>query len=504
LTASGLDRRAFLRRSARAALAFGSTGAVLAACGDGADTSRGQTISSASSSTTVSQEEAAKPWFLRGNFAPVPDEAELTGLHVRGSLPKELSGLYVRNGSNPLAGWEPHWFLGDGMLHGVLLDDGKAAWYRNRYVQTALLAAGGGLAAAGAPGGAASLSNVSLVHHAGRLLSLGEVGLPYEIAMTDLSTVGPYDFAGRVQGNVTAHPKIDPATGDLHFFGYGFTKPFLQYYVADATGDLVYAEAVEVGAATMIHDFAITDRDVVFWEFPILFDFDLAIEMVSDPKSTVMPFVWTPSYGARIGIMPLGGPATAIRWVEIEPAYVFHGVNAYRDGDEVVVDVCHLDSVFANGSALGPPPTLHRWRIDVSGASLTFRDDVLSDRPADLPTIDRRHTGRDYRHSWRVEVGEAEDSVDLRGLVHYDARKGAEQRYDPGRGRSSGEWLFVPSGDGEGDGYVLTFVYDAASDTSALEVLGAQDVAAGPIASVPLPRRVPYGFHATWVPATAV
>jgi carotenoid cleavage dioxygenase-like enzyme len=507
MTAGGFDRRAFLRRSAQAAVALGSSGALLAACGNsgsGDGAGAAGTTSAPATPTTLSAEDAAKPWFLRANFAPVTDEVEVAELRVRGSIPEELSGLYVRNGSNPLPGYSPHWFLGDGMVHGVLLDEGKAAWYRNRYVQTTLLAAGGGLAAAGAPGGAAGLSNVSVIHHAGKLLSLGEVGLPYELAPAELSTVGPYDFAGKVTGNVTAHPKIDPATGDMHFFGYNFTAPFLSYYVADATGVLVSAEGVEVGAASMIHDFAITDRDVIFWEFPILFDFDLALEMVSDPKSTVMPFVWTPSYGARIGVMPLGGPTSAIRWVEIEPAYVFHGVNAYRDGSDVVVDVCHLDKVFSDGSALGPPPTLHRWRIDTAGTSLTFRDDVLSDRPADLPSIDRRRTGRDYRHSWRVEVTPRTDTVEMRGVVHYDVQSGKEQRYDPGPSRSSGEWLFVPRGKQEGDGFLVTYVYDATTDGSELVILDAQDVGAGPLAEVSLPERVPYGFHATWVPAEAV
>ena len=324
--------------------------------------------------------------------------------------------MYVRNGSNPLSGFEPHWFLGDGMVHGVLLDEGEAAWYRNRYVQTTLLAAGGGLTAGGAPGGAAGLSNVSLIQHAGKLLSLGEVGLPYELRKDDLATVGPYDFAGRVGGNVTAHPKIDPETGYLHFFGYNFAPPYLTYYVADENGVLVSSHGIDVGATTMIHDFAITDRDVVFWEFPILFDMDLAIEMVRDPRSTVMPFVWNPSYGARVGVMPLGGPAAQMRWVDIEPAYVFHGVNAYRADDEVIVDVCHLTDVFANGSTLGPPPTLHRWHIDTSGTSLAFRDDVLvrpsgrspDHRPAPYGTRistqlargDRRCVGQ-RRHAWR-------------------------------------------------------------------------------------------------------
>lgn len=484
-----IDRRELLRLGALGA------GAFLAAC------------SSGGSSRAVARRAPVAPdapWWLRGDFAPVTKEVETHDLVVRGRIPKDLSGLYVRNGSNPLTGRSPHWFLGDGMVHGVLLANGGAAWYRNRYVQTSLLAAGGGLTAAGAPGGAAGLSNVSLVHHAGKLLSLGEVGLPYEVSPRDLSTVGVYDFAGALTGNMTAHPKIDPATGYLHFFGYEFTAPYLRYHVADASGALVSTQPVDVKASTMIHDFAITERDVVFWECPVLFDMQLALKMVSDPSSKVMPFVWKPEYGARVGVMPLGGPTSAIRWVELdEPCYVFHGVNAYRDGENVVIDVCRMPKVF-DGPALGPPPRLHRWTVDTSGPSLSLRDDVVSDTIGDLPSIDRRRAGRPYRYGYRVEVRRAAGTVDLGGVLRHDTRTGREQRWDPGQARSSGEWFFVPSGDGEGEGYLLAFVYDRRDDTSELVILDAGDVTAGPLASVALPQRVPYGFHAAWVPATEV
>jgi carotenoid cleavage dioxygenase len=498
------SRRDFLRHSALGALGLTSLGAFVAACSGDDDTPARATVRKASTPTTAPLDPDT-PWWLQGNFAPVTKEVEATALKVHGELPAALSGLYVRNGSNPKSGWAPHWFLGDGMVHGVMLDGGKASWYRNRYVQTALLAAGGGLTASGAPGGASSLANVSLVYHGKKLLALGEVGLPYEISPRDCSTTGVYDFSGGLNGgsNVTAHPKIDPATGQMHFFGYEFGAPFLRYYVADADGKVVTAQGVDVKASTMIHDFAITERDVVFWEFPVLFDFDLAIQMVSDPKSTIMPFVWTPSYGSRIGVMPLGGPTSAIRWVEIENGYVFHGVNAFRDADEVVVDVCRMPKVF-DGGALGPSPAMHRWRIDTAGPSLTFRDEVLSDRPADLPSIDRRHAGREYRHSWRVEVGTRTDTAELKGVVHYDTRTGKEQRYDPGLTKAGDEWLFVAGGPDEADGYLLTYLYDAATDSSELVVLRATDVAAGPIARVELPQRVPFGFHATWVPAAEV
>src|SRR4029079_1456372 len=187
VTEPSLDRRTVLRLRALTAGAFGSA-ELLAACG-GSGNSKASRPRSTGASTTTTVADPSTPWWLRGDFAPVTREVEAFDLPVEGSLPREVSGLYVRNGSNPKPGWAPHWFLGDGMVHGVMLEGGKATWYRNRYIRTTLLAAGGGLTAKGAPGGAAGLSNVSVVHHGGKLLTLGEVGLPYELRANDLSTV---------------------------------------------------------------------------------------------------------------------------------------------------------------------------------------------------------------------------------------------------------------------------------------------------------------------------
>ena len=387
-----LDRRAVLRLAALTAAAVGGAG-LLSVCGG--SSTRGANRSDVVTSTSTTVVDPSLPWWLRGDFAPVTREVEAFDLPVEGTLPKELPGLYVRNGSNPKPGWAPHWFLGDGMVHGVMIEDGKATWYRNRYVRTTLLAAGGGLTANGRAGRRVGFEQ--RVGRAPRRASCSrsaKSGFPYELRANDLSTVGAYDFDGRLKGNMTAHPKIDPATGQMHFFGYNFTEPYLVYHVADRDGVLVSSQPVSVKASTMIHDFAITDRDVVFWEMPVLFDMKLAIKMVSETRSTIMPYVWKPEYGSRLGVMPLGGPASAIRWVEIEPCYVFHGMNAWRDGDDVVLDVCRMAKVFEAGSALGPPPRLHRWRINTSGAHLSFRDEIRSDLDADLPSIDRRYAGR--------------------------------------------------------------------------------------------------------------
>ena len=488
-----------LRLGGLAALGAAAS-ASLGACSSASP--RARSIPSATTTFHDAPLDPRTPWWLQGDFAPVPNEREELALRVEGSLPRALSGLYVRNGSNPRPRWSPHWFLGDGMVHGIVLDDGSARAYRNRYVRTSLYAAGGGLTAKGAPGGASGLSNVSVVHHGGRLLTLGEIGWPYELRTNDLSTVGAYDFAGRLRGNMTAHPKIDPQTGFMHFFGYNFSEPYLVYHVADRDGTLISSHPVAVRSSTMIHDFAITEHDVVFWEMPVLFDAQLAVRMVSEAHSRIMPYVWKPAYGSRIGVMPLGGPATAIRWVEIENCFVFHGMNAFRDRDDVVLDVSRMAKVFDH-SSLGPPPHLHRWRVNTAGPVLTFSDEQRSDTVADLPTIDRRFTGRAYTHGWRTETRSRADSVDFGGVVHVNAGSGAETRWDPGPRYASDEWLFVATGPAEGEGVVMSFVYDKAEERSALVLLDARDVAAGPVARVHLPFRVPHGFHATWVPSTA-
>lgn len=483
---SGVSRRAFLRGASL--LAAGAVApAWLVACGDGGS---GMPRDSA----IPLEVDPNRPWWLQNNFDPVFDQLDVADLAVRGSIPSRLDGIYVRNGSNAQNADNQHWFVGDGMLHGVRLRNGRAEWYRNRYIRTPLYEQGLTLLQAGVPAGGNNQSNVSPIYHGGRLLTSGEVGFPYEIDPDDLSTVGVHDFGGGLNTSFTAHSKIDPATGYLHFFGYWFGPPFLTYHVADQTGTLIHSEEVEVRLSSMIHSFAITERDVVFWECPVLFD----------PSGFAVhgfPFLWHEDYGARIGIMPLGGPASAIRWVEIEPAYVFHELNAFRDGDEVVIDVCRYERMM-DGERFGTfPPILHRWRVNTAGPSLSFRDEVIEDSQRyEFPMRDPRVVGRPHRHGWFVEVPDHPDTIDPRGIAHLDYRRGVWRRWNPGPNRHCGEALFVPAGTSEGDGWLLTLVYDHGRDESDLAVLEALDIESGPVAQIRMPRRVPYGFHGAWIP----
>jgi carotenoid cleavage dioxygenase len=244
----------------------------------------------------------------------------------------------------------------------------------------------------------------------------------------------------------------------------------------------------------MIHSFAITDRDVIFWELPVVLDLEAAV-------GGQWPFHWDASYGARIGVMPLGGPASAIRWVEIEPCYVFHELNAFRDGARVIVDVCRYPYMM-DGERFGDLPVdLRRWTIDTGGSALAFSETVLEERRFEFPHHDRRFTGRANRHGWFVEArNHPAGTIDQGGIFHLDHRSGRVRGWDPGPNDHAGEPFFVPGGAGEGDGWLLSLVYDHAADTSRLVILDALAVQAGPVAEVLLPRRVPFGFHGVWVP----
>ncbi len=494
------DRRTVLRG---AVAALGA--AALGACSRSGDSTAAASTAAAPDPTVASVPpttvppttvpyDPSRPYWEQGNFAPVPDELEVFDLDIDGALPPSLTGLYVRNGSNP-AGRSAHWFLGDGMVHGVRLERGRARWYRNRWVRTPLLGRGDilGNDDVGPPGGPVNSSNTSVVSLGGRLLSLQEVGFPYELRTDDLSTVGPFDFGGALTTAYTAHPKVDPVTGLVHSFGYGFVPPFLTVHSATPDGRLQRSEEVAVGASTMIHDFAITERDIVIWELPVVFDLQRALRRE-------LPFRWDPSYGARIGVLPLDGPASTVRWVEIPPVYVFHGTNAFRDGDDVVVDVSVQRTMFKEGGDEGSDG-LHRWRIGTGGPSLTFTDTKLTDRQIDLPTIDRRVTGRPHRYAYYVPTRDEFGGFEFGGVVRWDAVRLEATVWEPGDGVAGGEPLFVPDGPGEDDGWVLLFTYDKARDASDLVVLDASDVAAGPVARVRLPRRVPFGFHGCWVPS---
>lgn len=472
--------------------------------------------------------------YLEGNFGPVGAEHTVGGLTVTGRLPEHLDGRFLRNGPNPVAEVDPsayHWFMGDGMVHGVRLRDGAAQWYRNRWVRGPRAAAELGEPATGDPSCASAgfpAGNTSVVVHGGRTLALIEGGAGcYELS-DELDTVGACDFDGTLPGGYTAHPLRDPATGELHavsyFFGRGKT---VRYSVVDAEGHARRTVDIEVTGSPMMHSFSLTERYVVVYDLPVTFDAEQAAVTVPAParhsaqlvasavagrvrvpdpltaataSTQTLPYRWNRDYPARIGLLPRDGQAGDVRWFDVDPCYVFHPVNAYDDeAGRVVLDVVRHERTFDTDHT-GPyegMPTLDRWTVDPRRGTVTSTR--LDDRGQEFPRIDERLLGR--RHRYGYTMGVLADGTPSDTVLKHDFTAGTSVSRSLGRGRQLGEFVFVPNGPdaAEDDGVLMGYVFDRATELSELAVLDAGTL--DTVATVHLPVRVPHGFHGAWAAA---
>ncbi|GHF34416.1 carotenoid oxygenase family protein [Streptomyces fumanus] len=441
--------------------------------------------------------------YLTGHYTPHVDEITAHELTVEGLLPPELSGRLIRNGHNPKPGVTPtHWFKGSGMVHGIRLRDGRAEWYRNRWVRTPALDGAPYMTETG-PDLTASTAGTHVIEHAGRLLALCESNLPFELT-PELETVGAYDFDGKLTNVMTAHPKHDPVTGELHFFSSSPFPPYLTYHVSSEKGDLIHSAEVPGATASLKHDFAVTERYVVFVEGTVTFD---------HTETSGIPYAWKDEHPARIGVMPRGqGGAAAIRWFDIEPGSMLHAANAYEDElGRIVLEGPTVDregfrtswNWWVGAPERGAVPNSRsfnrQWIVDLGSGTVSER--VVDDLVVEFPTINEDRAGRSHRYQYAISFPD-DRGIGNFGIVKYDRTTGERQVRHVGDGQLPSEAVFVPAegGTGEDDGYLLTVVSDLHADASSLLVLDATDVLAGPVATVHLPRRVVAGIHGSWVP----
>lgn len=435
-----------------------------------------------------------------GAMAPVMDELDLTALTVSGRLPPDLDGTLVRNGPNPVSGrFEGNdmlsWWPEAAMLHGVTFAHGRAVGYRNRWVRTERWAR------VHSPADAHDTSlwpdtnpNVNVIGHAGEILALSEGGAP--LAMTAaLDTVGPSRRLGGFAPGMTAHPKLDPRTGELVTYRAAWQPPFLRYGVVDADGVTQVDIDMPMASPSMIHDMAITATHAV------LFDGNVSLDLSMLAHGHRMPLRWHDERRSRLGVMPRQGGE--MRWFDIAPCCILHVVNAFDVAhDRLVVDVMRYPwflRLSADGRTFedNPLATLWRYEVDLSLGTVAARQ--VSDVAMEMPRIDERFTGQLYRQCYAVEQP---STVEMRGVVRYDWQTGVLDRYQAPDGNQNGEPVFVPRAGGteEGDGWVLCCVHRQATDTTDVIVLDGRALAAGPVATVHLPVRVPAGFHGTWLP----
>jgi len=447
--------------------------------------------------------------YLENNFAPVQPEITADTLKVIGELPQDLAGIFLRNGPNPQ--FPPigqyHWFDGDGMLHGVEISNGKAT-YRNRYIQTAgwkIEHTAGKAIWSGFleppqldnPYGPKNTANTALVWHSGQLLALYEGGRPHAIALPNLETIGEHDFHGKLSTPFTAHPKVDPVTGEMMFIGYSFQPPYLNYGIISPTGELLWTVPIELPKAVMMHDFAISENYTIFMDLPLTLDTERM-------KRGEPMIAFESDRPSRFGILPRHGDNSQIRWFEAPPCYIFHTLNAYEQGDEVILVACRMNYTSVLGTVDksqdpdGDIPRLHRWKFNLITG--TVHEERLDDIAAEFPRVNETLVGRKTQFGYlsKMSLG----AVPLfDGVIKYDIQNGQSQTHKYGQRRYGSEVVFAPRPHGiaEDDGWLMTFVHDESTETSELLVLDAQQVTHEPIARVLIPQRVPYGFHGTWI-----
>ena len=432
---------------------------------------------------------------LDGNFAPIETECAAQDLPVQGALPRELNGTLFRNGPNPqFPSPTQHWFVGDGMIHAFTLADGRAG-YSNRWVRTPKFVAErqAGRALDVPDGGVA---NTNIVWHAGRLLALEEAHAPIEIDPATLSTRGTHALGG--DGPVTAHPKIDPITGALRFFGYAAAGPFspaIRFGSVDRSGGVGQVATFDAPYCSMVHDFMATEHHVIF---PIM-------PLAGSPERARdgMPFAWQPELGGYLGVMRLDTGIASLRWFRAETCYVFHVMNAWEENGRILADVMRYDEppLFprADGTPTDPARTRARparWTIDPAGGTDAFSSRPLDDLPGEFPRIDDRRAGLPYRHGWYA--GSRGDSLDT--IAHLDHASGRRTLLSLPAGDVTSEPVFVPRAPNapEGDGWLLAVIWRGAEQRSDLVVLRADAITDGPVATIRLPQRVPFGFHGNW------
>ncbi|KAJ6302875.1 hypothetical protein OIU77_016881 [Salix suchowensis] len=429
------------------------------------------------------------------------------------------------------------------MIHGLRIKDGKAA-YVNRFVRTSRLKqeeffGGAKFTKIGDLKGLFGLlmvsmeilrqktkvldksygcgtGNTSLIYHNGKLLALHEVDKPYVVKVLedgDLQTIGLLDYDKRLNHPFTAHPKVDPFTGEMFTFGCSLEPPYVTYRVISKDGVMHDPVPITISDPIIMHDFAITENYAVFLDLPLYFR---PKEMVKDMKYI---FTFDATKKARFGVLPrYAKDDLLIKWFELPNCFIFHNANAWEEDDEIVLITFRLQEPYLDMANGAVKEKLEKFVDELYEMRFNMKTGVasqkkLSESAVDFPSVNESYTGRKQRYVY----GNLLDSIaQVTGIVKFDLHSEPEPGkgkievggnvkgiFDLGPGRFGSEAIFVPSKPGttseEDDGYLIFFAHDENTGKSSVNVIDAKTMSADPVAVVELPRRVPYGFHAFFV-----
>jgi carotenoid cleavage dioxygenase-like enzyme len=435
--------------------------------------------------------------YLTDNFAPVEAETTAFDLPVIGRVPEELSGRLLRIGPNPISAPEPqsyHWFNGTGMAHGLRLRNGKAEWYRSRFVKDAVVGAATRRAPIGGPGAGARDGNVNtnFMNVGGTLYAVVEAGsLPVELDY-QLESVARTDLRGTLEAGFTGHPKYDPITGEQHALTYEPGHP-VRYVSVGRDGVATTKARIDLPHIPLIHDTAFTQSFIVVPDLPVTFQPERA--------HTAFPWLWDDRRPSRIGLLPRDGDVSRLQWFDAPRCFIFHFVNAYDEGDLTIIDLARHPRMFdldQNGPNEGAP-VLVRWTLDRRTGRLS--ETGIDDHGNEFPRINGRLGGQPYRFAYTAHWGVG---VAFGPAMKHDLVRGTTEVHDFGPGRKTLEPVFVRKrgATAEDDGWIMSYVYDGGSGQTDVVILDAQAFGDEPVATIRLPVRVPFGFHGGWAPDT--
>jgi carotenoid cleavage dioxygenase-like enzyme len=473
---------------------------------------------------------------LSGWEAPLRFEGDVYDLEITGEVPRELDGSFFRVAPDPQ--YPPRlgddiFFNGDGAVSSFRIKDGHVD-FRQRYVQTdryrAERAARRSLFGAyrnpftddpGVRGMSRGTANTNVVLHNRTLWALKEDSLPIAMDPQTLGTLGTSDFGGAITSTTfTAHPKIDPATGEMICFGYaakGEATADIAYYVIDSGGSVIHEAWFEAPHAAMIHDLGVTENYVILPVMPLTSDLDRV-------KAGGMHFQWEPDLDIVFGVLPRRGGGEDVRWFRAPNGFPGHVLNAHERRGRILLDISLArGNMFpwfppASGDLTDPgtlPSDIARILIDPARTDGETEVTCLVDVIAEFPHIDDRYAMHDYRHAFLAGI-DRDSPLDLKravgmpfntvfnALLHADAHSRTISTWAPGLCDTVQEPVFVPRSpaSAEGEGFVLQIVNRLAEGRSDLVILDSTRIVDGPLAVARLPFRMKNGLHGNWYDAT--
>lgn len=439
--------------------------------------------------------------FLEGIFAPC-EECVISEFKVQGEIPKQLSGIFLRIGPNPIE-LDPsnlhHWFSGDGMIHGLKIEQGQVKWFKSQYIATDTVQKFKKLPKIdGFRRGPSDTVNTNAFFFANKIWAMIEAGTFPVCLDLELNSERYQLFNTDADLPFTAHPHQDPVTGFLHAICYDALDTENAYYeVFDKDGKLLHLAMIAVDHGPMIHDCAITQKEILVFDFPVTFSRTQFL------KGNSLPYEWNEQHPARIGILPFYGRGGEVRWINIgADVFVFHSANAYRDDKQnIILDIVVHDRMFDH-SKQGPfeqqKTHLERWVIDAKTCLLERK--ILDEQTQEFPRIDERFIGRSYQYLYSVSFDAVEMSKANSLFVH-DLYSQKKKSYSFGDQWISSEVIFIPESkySEEGRGYLLSYVHHLDLQSSKVVILKVNGLDIQPQAEIDLGVRVPMGFHANWV-----